>query len=195
MSGLIAAAVATAKTFGIVDPNKVGETQAWWLAAGLSVMWAMILAWHDEYQRAERLDRERAGPRLSLEFTRSEIPGWSLVNQGSDAFNVVSTPIRYGRRFARLVRVPKISHGGQRFLRFDLYKLDGELLLPQEPTLDHLFRAVLDDKTVPDAQFEDEVAVSAKFCYVDDAGREFETVCAIHWDLSTKSGEVVHGSV
>jgi hypothetical protein len=192
MSGLVTAAVATAKTFGLIDPQKVGETQTWWLAAGLSIVSAMALAWNDERHRADTLDRERSGPRLSLEFNPSEVPGWSLANQGTDAFNVVSEPIRYGRRSAKVVPVPKIPHSGHRFLSFDLYREDGDLLAPKVLALDHLFRAVLDDKTIPDSEFQEEIALPAVFRYMDDAGRKFETACELRWDLNTKRGEVIH---
>jgi hypothetical protein len=172
------------------------DPRFWWIVAGCCFVLAMFLAWSDEYKARSRLEADRGCPKLFLKLSPGR-PGerrWVLANGGSDAFNVRAEPVRYGRRYA-VFRLDGIPGGTEREVSFDIHRKDGTLLAPEEITLDHIFRAILDDKAIPDIRFEERPRIPVMFRYADAFGREFETTCEIYWDLAANDGGVHHGVV
>lgn len=168
------------------------DPRLWWWLSGVCFYWAGILIWRDEYEARRRLETEQTGPQVTLEFDDSAGSNWVLVNSGADAFNVESSPIRYGNRFALIYGIPKIARGNRVQLTFNIFHNDGRNLLPHAPDLLHIFRAVLNNHSVPESEFSHEINIPVSFTYIDAFSRTFETVCEIQWDLAGNHGHVVH---
>ena len=175
--------------------------EVWWVIGGVCLLVAMFQAWKDEHDAKRRLEEEHVGPSVTLQWVRHQItrlPSWMLINSGADAFNIDSDQMSNGNRFALLDRVPMLGRGQSASVTFTTYRNTGEVLLPSDPHLNHIFRAVLDDKSLPDAQFSAQMRIPVVLRYIDARGLPFETRCTIEWDLApgnSGDGRVVHGTV
>lgn len=195
MSGIGALAVAIASSYGLVQTT----TTVWWWLGGVAFFVASYLAWKEEYDHRRRLEDERVGPALLLEYDTSGLqPRWRVTNTGSDALNVTADTIAQGNHFMRLEGIPRIPEGGQRELEFRVFRKDvspaGRAALGPSKHPVAVLDSALKSNDYPAAEMAQRghPNIPVRLLYNDPAGRQFETVCTIHWDSFLSKGYVEH---
>ena len=197
MSGVASLAVGTAIQWGWVEPETAGDPRVWWSIAAALFVVAMFQAWHDEHRGRRRAEEMSAGPVVILENVRGrdsiDAEGtWKLTNSGAEASNVTSLPIRNGRHHAVICPVDRLPSGGSVKIEFEIFRDGVADSLGTVTYLEPVFRSMVNDSALETMAAAATPVIPVCLRYTDARGREFETLCAIHWNCFSKDGRIVH---
>lgn len=200
MSGIASLAVGSAIQWKWIQPETAGDPRVWWSIAAAFFVAAMFQAWHDEHRGRRHAEEMSAGPIVILGNVRDRDSinaegTWRLTNSGAEAYNVTSLPIRNGRHYAVICPVDRLPTGDSVEIEFDIFRDGVAEGLGILTSLEPVFRSAVNDSALETMAAAATPVIPICLRYTDTQGREFETLCDIHWDCFSKDGHIVHKAV